>query len=61
MLPQDFRCRHRLTVRWAEVDAQKIVFNAHYLMYADVAITDYWRQMALPYTQSWAIWAASCL
>lgn len=53
MLPQDFRCRHRLTVRWAEVDAQKIVFNAHYLMYADVAITDYWRQMALPYAQSW--------
>ena len=54
MRPQDFRCRHRLTVRWAEVDAQKIVFNAHYLMYADVAVTDYWKQMALPYEQSWA-------
>lgn len=51
---QDFRCRHRLTVRWAEVDAQKIVFNAHYLMYADVAVTDYWKQMAMPYAQSWA-------
>ncbi len=51
---QDFRCRHRLTVRWAEVDAQKIVFNAHYLMYADVAVTEYWRQMAMPYAQSWA-------
>lgn len=51
---QDFRCRHRLTVRWAEVDAQKIVFNAHYLMYADVAITEYWKQMAMPYAQSWA-------
>ena len=50
---QDFRCRHRLTVRWAEVDAQKIVFNAHYLMYADVAVTDYWKLMALPYAQSW--------
>lgn len=54
MRPQDFRCRHRLTVRWAEVDAQKIVFNAHYLMYADVAVTDYWKQMAMPYAQSWA-------
>ena len=28
----DFRCFHRLRVRWAEVDMQKIVFNAHYLM-----------------------------
>lgn len=53
MRPQDFRCRQRLTVRWSEIDAQKIVFNAHYLMYADVAVTEYWRQMALPYAQSW--------
>ena len=28
----DFRLWHRLRVRWAEVDMQKIVFNAHYLM-----------------------------
>ncbi len=28
----DFRSFHRLQVRWAEVDMQKIVFNAHYLM-----------------------------
>ena len=54
MRPQDFRCRYRLTVRWAEVDAQKIVFNAHYLMYADVAVTEYWKQMAMPYAQSWS-------
>ena len=51
---QDFRCRHRLSVRWSEVDAQKIVFNAHYLMYADVAISDYWKHMAMPYAQSWS-------
>ena len=50
---QDFRCHQRLSVRWAEVDAQKIVFNAHYLMYADVAVTEYWKQMAMPYAQSW--------
>mgnify|MGYP000060618870 CR=1 FL=1 len=40
---QDFRSFTRIEVRWAEVDAQKIVFNAHYLMYADVAITKTFR------------------
>jgi YbgC/YbaW family acyl-CoA thioester hydrolase len=45
----DFRFFHRLRVRWAEVDMQKIVFNAHYLMYFDTAIGDYWRALALPY------------
>ena len=45
----DFRFFHRLRVRWAEVDMQKIVFNAHYLMYFDTAISDYWRALALPY------------
>ena len=46
---QDFRFFHRLRVRWAEVDMQKIVFNGHYLMYLDTAIADYWRSMAIPY------------
>ncbi len=46
---QDFRFSHRLRVRWAEIDMQKIVFNAHYLMYFDTAIADYWRALALPY------------
>ena len=46
---QDFRFFYRLRVRWAEVDMQKIVFNAHYLMYFDTAVTDYWRALALPY------------
>jgi YbgC/YbaW family acyl-CoA thioester hydrolase len=48
----DFRFFHRLRVRWAEVDMQKIVFNAHYLMYFDTAITDYWRALALPYHET---------
>jgi YbgC/YbaW family acyl-CoA thioester hydrolase len=48
----DFRFFHRLRVRWAEVDMQKIVFNAHYLMYFDTAIADYWRAIALPYEAS---------
>ena len=46
---EDFRFFHRLRVRWAEVDMQKIVFNAHYLMYVDTAVADYWRALAMPY------------
>jgi YbgC/YbaW family acyl-CoA thioester hydrolase len=53
---QDFRFSSRLRVRWAEVDMQKIVFNAHYLMYFDTAITDYWRSMAIPYEETMHHW-----
>lgn len=52
MKRQDFRFSHRLRVRWAEVDVQKIVFNAHYLMYFDTAVADYWRALALPYEEA---------
>ena len=52
MQRSDFRFFHRLRVRWAEVDMQKIVFNAHYLMYFDTAISDYWRALALPYEEA---------
>jgi len=31
---------------------QKIVFNAHYLMYIDTAMSEYWRALALPYEAS---------
>jgi YbgC/YbaW family acyl-CoA thioester hydrolase len=50
----DFRCVERLRVRWAEIDAQQIVFNAHYLMYFDTAIAAYWRAMAMPYAATMA-------
>ena len=49
MQRQDFRFSHRLRVRWVEVDMQQIVFNGHYLMYFDTAVTDYWRRLAMPY------------
>ena len=52
MQREDFRFFHRLRVRWAEVDMQKIVFNAHYLMYFDTAVADYWRALALPYEEA---------
>jgi YbgC/YbaW family acyl-CoA thioester hydrolase len=47
-----FRFFHRLRVRWVEVDMQKIVFNGHYLMYADTAVADYWRALGLPYEEA---------
>ena len=52
MKRQDFRHLERLRVRWAEVDLQKIVFNGHYLMYADTAVAGYWRALAMPYHQT---------
>ena len=48
----EFRFLERLRVRWAEIDAQKIVFNGHYLMYFDTAIAGYWRALAMPYAQT---------
>ncbi len=54
MKRQDFRFAHRLRVRWVEVDMQQIVFNGHYLMYFDTAVTDYWRQLAMPYAATMA-------
>jgi YbgC/YbaW family acyl-CoA thioester hydrolase len=49
MQRSDFRFLERLRVRWAEIDAQQIVFNGHYLTYFDTAIAGYWRAMAMPY------------
>ena len=52
MQRSEFRLLDRLRVRWAEIDAQQIVFNAHYLMYFDTAVAAYWRAMAMPYAQT---------
>lgn len=45
----DFRHRMPLRVRWAEVDKQGVVFNAHYLLYCDVCVTEYWRAVGVRY------------
>ncbi len=50
--PGNFRLRHRLRVRWAEVDRQGIVFNGHYLTYFDVGLTEYWRATGLRYPEA---------
>lgn len=49
-----FRHRVPLRVRWAEVDMQGVVFNGHYLTYADVCATEYWRAIGVPYPQGFA-------
>ena len=45
----DFAFAHRLRVRWAELDPQRIVFNANYLMYFDVALSEYMRAIGCKY------------
>src|SRR5437763_11396418 len=52
MQRSDFRFFERLRVRWAEIDAQQIVFNGDYLMYFDTAIAGYWRALAMPYHET---------
>jgi len=41
----DFAFTHALRVRWAELDPQRIVYNAHYLTYFDVGLTEYLRAL----------------
>ena len=40
---------HPLRVRYGECDPQGIVFNANYLLYFDVAFTEYWRERVGPW------------
>lgn len=46
---EKFSLCHRVRVRWSEVDRQGIVFNAHYLAYFDIGVTEYWREVGLRY------------
>jgi acyl-CoA thioester hydrolase len=42
---EEFRFSHRLKVRYSEIDGQRIVFNAHYLTYIDVAVSEYFQDV----------------
>lgn len=46
---EDFQ--HSFRVRYSEVDSQGIVFNANYLNYLDVAITEYFRAKGISYSE----------
>jgi len=41
-MPEPFR--HSIRVRYAECDPQAIAFNAHYLAWFDLALTELWRE-----------------
>ena len=41
----DFRVQERVRVRYSEIDGQNIVFNGHYLTYADIGVTEYFRAL----------------
>ena len=41
---------YRMRVRYAECDAQGVVFNAHYLAYIDHTLTELWRAAYGGYT-----------
>jgi len=42
---------HSLRVRWAECDPQGVVFNANYLLYFDLAVTELWREAIGPWNR----------
>lgn len=39
---EGFAFSTRFKVRYAEVDAQRVVYNSRYLEYADLAVSEYW-------------------
>lgn len=43
MARSDFKFHVKKRVRYAEIDAQAVVFNSRYLEYFDIGITEYWR------------------
>jgi acyl-CoA thioester hydrolase len=45
----DFAFFEPFRVRYSEIDYQGIVFNAHYLTYYDVTITEYLRKIGFDY------------
>lgn len=46
MQTDQFSLSMPLRVRWSEADMQGVVFNAHYMAYFDLAITEYWRVLS---------------
>ena len=47
----DFKFSWPFRVRYAEVDGQMVVFNAHYLTYFDTAINEYLRALPFDYLE----------
>jgi acyl-CoA thioester hydrolase len=43
----DFKFSYAKRVRYAEIDAQAVLFNSRYLEYLDIGITEYWRAVGM--------------
>lgn len=44
-----FERHYSFRVRYAEVDAQAVVFNSRYLEYADIVLTEFFRSRGVPF------------
>ena len=44
-MSQNEQFSYPIRVRYSEIDGQKIVFNAHYSTYIDIATTEYFRRV----------------
>ena len=42
-----FNFNFKIRVRWAEVDPQEIVFNAKYLEYGEITVSEYYRNLGI--------------
>ncbi|TGK90277.1 acyl-CoA thioesterase [Leptospira bourretii] len=51
MKAKEYNFQFKLRVRYSEVDSQGIVFNANYLNYLDVTITEYFRAKGISYSE----------
>ena len=52
MPAEGFSFVHTLRVRYAEIDGQKVVYNAHYLTYLDLAFTEYFRAIGIQFVEA---------
>ena len=50
-MPEGFRFSCPIRVRYSEIDRQGIVYNSRYLEYVDVALTEYFRALGVPYQE----------
>ena len=62
MVGDEFAYRHRIAVRWSEVDQQGVVFNAHYLAYIDDALENWIRPLFGARTEfDWEMMLKTCI
>jgi len=50
-MSEGFRFSCPIRVRYSEIDRQGIVYNSRYLEYVDVALTEYFRALGVPYQE----------